>query len=66
MLKTHNHDWPQFHIGEAPKSTIRLFTNGFISLKDLSLKHEEQCSLLQPKFWALIQTHIKSLYLGLR
>ena len=54
MLKTHNHDWPQFHICEAPRSTIHLFTNGFISLKGLSLKHEEQCSLMEPKFWALI------------
>ena len=61
MLKTHNHDWPQFHIDESPRSTIHLFTNGFICLKDLSLEHEERRSLLQPKFWALIQIHIKSL-----
>ena len=61
MLKTHNHDWPQFHIGEAPRSTIRLFAHGFISLKDLSLEHEERRSLLEPKFWALIQIHILSL-----
>ena len=54
MLKTHNHDWPQFHIDEAPRSTIHLFTNGFICLKDLSLNHEEQRSLLETKFWALI------------